>query len=178
MGASECRLRRGDGGREGGEEGRGWEAEPETVACRRPAVRQPERSAPPAADKGWEDACALGGGLRAAGLPPERLLPPPVSDREDPPGSAGASSQPLSPPSRKPGSPTRPGLGAAPARERRQQVPVPGGSARERELRVGVRGAARTRLLSGCLGGRPRPSAGARPVRRPFLVGPLVHGSR
>lgn len=41
------------------------------------------RSAPPATDKGWEDAAALGCWLRAACRLPELLYPPPVSDCKD-----------------------------------------------------------------------------------------------
>lgn len=46
-------------------------------------VRKLGRSAPPATDKGWEDACAAGCSLRSAARPPERLRPPPVSDCKD-----------------------------------------------------------------------------------------------
>lgn len=57
-------------------------------------VRKLGRSAPPATDKGWEDACATGCSLRSAGPPPERLRPPPVSDCKDHSISLAASPHP------------------------------------------------------------------------------------
>lgn len=57
-------------------------------------VRKLGRSAPPATDKGWEDACAAGCSLRSTGLQPERLRPPPVSDCKDHSISLAASPHP------------------------------------------------------------------------------------
>lgn len=57
-------------------------------------VRKPGRSAPPASDKGWEDARAGECSPRAAPQPPERLRPPPVSDCQDPSITLAASPHP------------------------------------------------------------------------------------
>ena len=118
----------GGGGGEG--EGKGGErlrSRARAAAWGRLSVRQPGRSAPAAADKGWEDACTPGFGLREARRSPERLRFPPVSDSEDQPGSAAASPQPA-----VQGSwvPNQAGLGAAPARELRQGSLAGDGSVR------------------------------------------------
>lgn len=68
----------------GGEEGRGLG---NRARAGLPAIRlhvlKLGRSAPPATDKGWEDAGAPGCSMRAARRPPERLRPPPVSGCKD-----------------------------------------------------------------------------------------------
>lgn len=86
------RGRRRGGGRE---EGRGLgsraRAGPRATQLRVLTLR---RSAPPAADKGWEDACAPGCTSCVARPPPERLRPPPVSDFKDHSISLAASPHP------------------------------------------------------------------------------------
>lgn len=181
---SECRLREGDGGGAGGgEEGSGLGSR---AGARLPAtqlhVRRLGRSAPPAVDKGWEDARAPGCGFRAAWRLPEPLRPPPVSARQDHAVrlAAGLLRPRLAVPGARVLDPERGSARPQPSGTGSRCL-CPGGSAGERRLLAGVRGGCwdptpRRRALrsGGCCGRLPGGSylcghASARAARKSFF---------